>query len=66
MMSQRREEGKLAFEAMDGFMSHVIGALQRYGALAIRVFPPDSGVLLAFSDKLASEVVSTGSSKSIS
>lgn len=42
---------------MDVFMNHVIDALKVHGALAIRVFPPDSGVLLAFADRLSNEVV---------
>lgn len=44
---------------MDVFMKHVTDALQTHGALAVRVFPSDSGVLLAFADRLASEVVCT-------
>ena len=56
-LSEYSKEGTLAFESMDVFMNHVLDALQTHGALAVRVFPPDSGVLLSFSDRLATEVV---------
>ena len=47
----------LDFEAMDKFMAHVIGSVKEHGRRAVRVFPPDAGVLIAFADRLASEVV---------
>ena len=43
---------------MDDFMNHVVDALTKYGAQAVRVFPPGSRVLLLFADRLANEVVS--------
>lgn len=48
----------LAFDAMDEFMKHILDAVQKDGGIAIRVFPAESQVLLAFSERLAVEVVS--------
>lgn len=42
---------------MDDFMNHVVDALTKHGAQAMRVFPPDSRVLLLFADRLANDVV---------
>lgn len=39
-------------------MDWVLDALREDGARAVRVFPAESGVLLAFAERLASEVVS--------
>ena len=47
----------LDFEAMDQFMAHVLGSVKEHGRRAVRVFPPDAGVLIAFADRLTSEVV---------
>lgn len=52
-----RNEDALTFEAMDDFMNHVVESLMKYGAQAVRVFPHDSKVLLAFAERLANEVV---------
>jgi len=51
-------DGSLDFGAMDEFMSLILDALAEHGSRAVRVFPPASGVLVAFADKLAGEVVS--------
>ncbi|KAI6144997.1 exocyst complex component Sec10-like protein [Pisolithus tinctorius] len=51
------KEKKLDFTAMDAFMSCTLAALQEDGAIAMRVFPPESGVLLAYAERLAGEVV---------
>lgn len=42
---------------MDGFMTHVLAALEEHGSRAVRVFPPPAGVLLAFAERLANDVV---------
>ncbi|KAJ3716502.1 exocyst complex component Sec10-like protein [Lentinula raphanica] len=47
----------LAFDAMDDFMSIVLKALSDHGSRAVRVFPPEAGVLISFSERVASEVV---------
>lgn len=49
----------LDFTAMDEFMGSILSALQEHGARAVRVFPPAAHVLLAFSDRIAGEVVSS-------
>ena len=51
-------DGQLDFDAMDAFMSEVLTALREHGSRAVRVFPPATGVLLSFADRLASDVVS--------
>lgn len=51
------EEGQLDFDAMDAFMGHVLRALQEHGTKAVQVFPPEAGVLIAFAQRLAEEVV---------
>jgi recyclin-1 len=43
---------------MGAFMDHVLDALREHGARAVRVFPPDAGVLAAFAERIATEVVS--------
>ena len=48
---------ELDFDAMDGFMWHVLGALREHGKRAVSVFPPAANVLLSFSERLANEVV---------
>ncbi|KAI5995727.1 exocyst complex component Sec10-domain-containing protein [Pisolithus marmoratus] len=50
-------EKRLDFTAMDSFMSRALAALQEDGAAAMRVFPPKAGVLLAYAERLAVEVV---------
>ncbi|KAG8908302.1 F-box protein: endocytic membrane traffic, recycling ReCYcling 1 [Tulasnella sp. 403] len=49
--------GGLDFRPMDDFMTHILNAIRTDGATAVRVFPPASGVLRAFADRLAIEVV---------
>ncbi|KAH7337838.1 exocyst complex component Sec10-domain-containing protein [Rhizoctonia solani] len=49
--------GELDFSPMDKFMSHVLEAMGKHGALATRVFPPASRVLPAFADRLANDVI---------
>jgi recyclin-1 len=44
---------------MDEFMGRILGALREHGARAVRVFPPEAGVLLSFADRLATELVRT-------
>ncbi|EPQ50311.1 hypothetical protein GLOTRDRAFT_50733 [Gloeophyllum trabeum ATCC 11539] len=51
------ETGALAFDAMDILMTNVLEALRDHGARAVRVFPPESNVLLSFADRIAVEVV---------
>ncbi|EIW53768.1 uncharacterized protein TRAVEDRAFT_52892 [Trametes versicolor FP-101664 SS1] len=50
-------ESELDFNAMDEFMVELLRALEEHGSRAVRVFPPDANVLVAFSDRLANEVV---------
>jgi recyclin-1 len=52
-----RQDG-LNFDAMHDFLTTVNDALTQEGSRAVRVFPPASEVLILFSDRLASEVVS--------
>ncbi|KZT22891.1 hypothetical protein NEOLEDRAFT_1070445 [Neolentinus lepideus HHB14362 ss-1] len=56
-MDNVTESGALAFDAMDELMTNVLDAIREHGARAVRVFPPPSGVLLSFADRLAVEVV---------
>ena len=51
-------DNSLDFGAMDEFMSLILDAIAEHGSRAVRVFPPASGVLVAFAEKLAGEVVS--------
>ena len=53
-----RKDEELDFDAMDAFITSILGTLQEQGGRAIRVFPPDAGVLISFSERLANEVVS--------
>ena len=39
-------------------MCHVLAAVEEDGVRAFRVFPPESGVLLAFAERVANDVVS--------
>lgn len=39
-------------------MSRILAAIEDDGARAFRVFPRESGVLLAFAERVASDVVS--------
>ncbi|KAJ4002004.1 exocyst complex component Sec10-like protein [Lentinula boryana] len=47
----------LAFDAMDDFMSIVLKAISEHGSRAVRVFPAEAGVLISFSERVASDVV---------
>jgi len=51
------KEGQLDFDAMDAFMMAVLSALKEHGSRAVRVFPPETNVLLSFADRLARDVV---------
>ncbi|KAF5392670.1 hypothetical protein D9757_000887 [Collybiopsis confluens] len=51
------KDHQLAFDAMDDFMSTVLKALSEHGSRAVRVFLPEAGVLIAFADRVASDVV---------
>ncbi|KIK80994.1 hypothetical protein PAXRUDRAFT_833174 [Paxillus rubicundulus Ve08.2h10] len=51
-------DNHLDFTAMDEFISHLITAIEDDGARATRVFPPEAGVLLAFAERIASDVMS--------
>lgn len=53
-----RKDKKLDFGAMDEFMDFILEAIRDHGSTAVRVFPPASHVLLLFSERLSSEVVS--------
>lgn len=46
-------------------MSRVIAAIEDDGARASRVFPRESGVLLAFAERVANDVVSRQSSRAV-
>lgn len=43
---------------MDEFIEFILLAIKEYGSTAVRVFPPASHVLLFFSERLSTEVVS--------
>ncbi|KAJ7594120.1 exocyst complex component Sec10-domain-containing protein [Mycena floridula] len=51
------KDGQLNFDAMDEFMTEILAAIIEHGSRAVRVFPPASQVLLAFSARVANEVV---------
>ncbi|KAI5122031.1 hypothetical protein M0805_008021 [Coniferiporia weirii] len=51
------KDGALDFTAMDEFMVHVLDALRSDGMTAANVFPPESFVIISFTDRLALEVV---------
>lgn len=53
-----RKDKRLDFAAMDEFMDFILGTIKDHGSTAVRVFPPASHVLLLFSERLSSEVVS--------
>lgn len=57
LMKTRKDE-ELDFDAMDTFISAILAILQEQGSRAVRVFPPESQVLLSFAERMASEVVS--------
>ena len=57
-MTYTRKDRRLDFAAMDEFMDFILGAIKDHGSTAVRVFPPASHVLLLFSERLSSEVVS--------
>lgn len=43
---------------MDAFISGILTTLKEQGGRAVRVFPPDAGVLISFAERLSNEVVS--------
>lgn len=49
---------QLDFTPMDSFMNHIIATLQADGRLASRVFPDEAYVLLAFCERLATDIAS--------
>ncbi|KAF7297818.1 hypothetical protein MKEN_01405500 [Mycena kentingensis (nom. inval.)] len=51
------DEGYLDFDAMHEFMDSILGAITEHGSRAVRVFPPASGTLIAFCDRVATEIV---------
>ncbi|KZV93315.1 hypothetical protein EXIGLDRAFT_835839 [Exidia glandulosa HHB12029] len=51
------QDRALVFDPMVEFMNHIADILRVDGATAIRIFPPDSRVLLNFADRVAVEVV---------
>ncbi|KAH7884202.1 exocyst complex component Sec10-domain-containing protein [Phlebopus sp. FC_14] len=51
------KDQRLDFTPMDAFMSRVLSSLVEDGSRAVRVFPTATGVLLAFADRIASEVI---------
>lgn len=44
---------------MDAFISSILAILREQGGRAVKVFPPDAGVLVSFSERLSNEVVRT-------
>ena len=52
-----REDGRLDFDAMDGFMTFILKAIKEHGSRAARVFPPESEVVLLFAQRVANELV---------
>lgn len=52
-----RNDEQLDFDAMDSFITSILAILREQGGRAVKVFPPDAAVLLAFSERLANEVV---------
>ena len=57
---------QLDFTPMDAFMSHVLEAFRADADRAVRVFPTNSRVVLAFCDRLANDVVRERSHQSVS
>lgn len=55
-----RKDEQLDFDAMDTFITNALRVLKEQGGRAVRVFPPDAGVVILFSERLANEVVSRG------
>ncbi|KAL1689827.1 exocyst complex component Sec10-like protein [Schizophyllum commune] len=51
------EDGRLDFDAMDGFMTFILKAIKEHGSRAARVFPPESEVVLLFAQRVANELV---------
>ena len=56
LMPLRKDE-QLDFDAMDAFIANILDILKEQGRRAVRVFPPDAGVLISFAERLANEVV---------
>ena len=53
-----RKDEELNFDAMDAFITSILAILREQGGRAVRVFPPEAGVLIAFAERLTNEVVS--------
>ncbi|KAF9265076.1 hypothetical protein L218DRAFT_979323 [Marasmius fiardii PR-910] len=51
------QSGQLDFDAMDEFVTTVRESILEHGSRAIRVFPPESLVLVMFAERVANEVV---------
>ncbi|KAG7087379.1 hypothetical protein E1B28_013352 [Marasmius oreades] len=51
------DSGQLDFDAMDEFVTIVRESILEHGSRAIRVFPPESQVLIMFAERVANEVV---------
>lgn len=51
------KDKRLDFTPMDTFMSRLLTALQDDGKMAVKVFPPEAGVLLGYTERVAGEVV---------
>ena len=58
VLTQHREDENLDFDAMDAFISAILSILKKEGSRAVRIFPPDSNVLLSFAERIANDVVS--------
>ncbi len=58
LISAFSKDSELDFTPMDEFIAEILAVLQEHGARAVRVFPPESNVLLSFADRIAHEVVS--------
>ncbi|SJL10333.1 uncharacterized protein ARMOST_13717 [Armillaria ostoyae] len=56
-MDNFTKDRELDFDAMDEFMTAILGSIVEYGSRAVRVFPPASDVLVSFADRVATEVV---------
>jgi recyclin-1 len=56
-MDNFTDDGQLVFDPMDEFMSSVVSAIIEHGSRCVRVFPRESGVLIAFAERLANEIV---------
>ena len=51
------KDKRLDFTPMDAFVSRVLAALHEDGKMAVKVFPPEAGVLLTYTERVAGDVV---------